>query len=58
MRQTGTLSLSQISRHAVIERPSDLALWRTERFVDELDAVRKALHLRCATTTAAMDSVS
>ena len=28
------------------DRPNDLALWRTERFVDELDAVRKALDLR------------
>lgn len=28
------------------ERPADLSLWRTERFVDELDAVRKALGLR------------
>jgi proline iminopeptidase len=28
------------------ERPQDLALWRTERFVDELDAVRNALQLR------------
>ena len=27
------------------ERPADLNLWRTERFVDELDAVRKALGL-------------
>jgi proline iminopeptidase len=27
------------------DRPTDLSLWRTERFVDELDAVRKALHL-------------
>jgi proline iminopeptidase len=27
------------------DRPADLSLWRTERFVDELDAVRKALHL-------------
>jgi proline iminopeptidase len=28
------------------DRPDDLALWRTERFVDELDAVRQALDLR------------
>jgi proline iminopeptidase len=28
------------------DRPTDLSLWRTERFVDELDAVRKALGLR------------
>jgi proline iminopeptidase len=28
------------------DRPDDLSLWRTERFVDELDAVRKALDLR------------
>ena len=28
------------------DRPNDLALWRTERFVEELDAVRKALDLR------------
>ena len=28
------------------DRPNDLALWRTERFVDELDEVRKALDLR------------
>src|SRR5918994_1948339 len=28
------------------DRPDDLALWRTERFVEELDAVRKALDLR------------
>ena len=28
------------------DRPTDLNLWRTERFVDELDAVRKALDLR------------
>ena len=28
------------------DRPNDLALWRTERFVDELDAVRNALDLR------------
>ena len=27
------------------ERPNDLALWRTDRFVEELDAVRKALGL-------------
>jgi proline iminopeptidase len=27
------------------ERPDDLSLWRTERFVDELDALRKALDL-------------
>lgn len=27
------------------DRPTDLNLWRTERFVDELDAVRKALGL-------------
>lgn len=27
------------------DRPTDLSLWRTERFVDELDAVRKALGL-------------
>ena len=27
-------------------RPTDLSLWRTDRFVDELDAVRKALDLR------------
>lgn len=28
------------------DRPTDLNLWRTERFVAELDAVRKALDLR------------
>lgn len=28
------------------DRPNDLSLWRTERFVEELDAVRKALDLR------------
>ena len=28
------------------DRPADLNLWRTERFVDELDAVRTALGLR------------
>src|SRR5690349_20727561 len=28
------------------ERPTDLKLWRTERFVDELDALRNALGLR------------
>lgn len=28
------------------ERPNDLALWRTDRFVEELDTVRKALDLR------------
>jgi proline iminopeptidase len=28
------------------DRPNDLALWRTDRFVEELDAVRKALNLR------------
>lgn len=28
------------------DRPTDLNLWRTERFVDELDAVRTALGLR------------
>jgi len=28
------------------DRPNDLALWRTERFVEELDAVRNALDLR------------
>jgi len=28
------------------DRPTDLNLWRTERFVDELDAVRNALGLR------------
>ena len=28
------------------DRPDDLSLWRTERFVEELDAVRKALDLR------------
>ena len=28
------------------DRPNDLALWRTERFVEELDAVRSALGLR------------
>ena len=27
------------------DRPNDLALWRTDRFVEELDAVRKALGL-------------
>jgi proline iminopeptidase len=27
------------------DRPNDLALWRTDRFVEELDAVRKALSL-------------
>lgn len=28
------------------DRPDDLALWRTERFVEELDVLRKALDLR------------
>ncbi len=28
------------------DRPNDLALWRTDRFVEELDAVRSALGLR------------
>jgi len=28
------------------DRPADLTLWRTERFVEELDAVRNALGLR------------
>jgi proline iminopeptidase len=28
------------------ERPDDVSLWRTERFVDELDALRAALDLR------------
>ena len=28
------------------DRPHDLSLWRTDRFVEELDAVRKALGLR------------
>jgi proline iminopeptidase len=28
------------------DRPNDLSLWRTERFVEELDAVRKAIDLR------------
>ena len=28
------------------DRPTDLALWRTDRFVEELDAVRTALDLR------------
>jgi proline iminopeptidase len=28
------------------DRPDDLGLWRTERFVEELDAVRQALDLR------------
>jgi proline iminopeptidase len=28
------------------ERPTDISLWRTERFVDELAALRKALGLR------------
>jgi proline iminopeptidase len=28
------------------DRPDDLKLWRTERFVEELDALRKALDLR------------
>lgn len=28
------------------DRPNDLGLWRTDRFVEELDAVRKALGLR------------
>jgi proline iminopeptidase len=28
------------------DRPDDLSLWRTERFVEELHALRNALHLR------------
>ena len=28
------------------DRPNDLSLWRTDRFVEELDAVRTALDLR------------